>query len=589
MKASQYNVILPMGQLSLLDGGNALVRIRTSIRNSDKTQAAINSLSNLDSYRFWLCSSVERDTDDLILSYFKPTVEVVPLRYLISQWREEPALYLSQALDMARQIFRARGELENLHPFYFHISPAQVFSVRDVSRKDRWIILPLPIDAAIADFLRADEECWHWLSADELLGAVRDDRAYTVGAALYLSLIGDLFPNEIPRAECIRRVLSYRIGNPVFAHRVLRRALPKSLASTAKQLCDFIMCLLSPSFGRPLTMAQVSRQLDYFHEELSAYHLAQRWEDENDITRALMSLEYFVSTAPDREVPWDAVERLRRKSGDFTGAAEAAARCGDTLSLITRLRELAAAGEAARQELEKLVSTTRKKFLPKQKVASPPGVKSMLTVSTSKEKTAPAAAEQSLEEEDFLYLAYINGRQLGHTDETLLWLEHDFSVSWFKVVCCILKSRLFADKASWIKVIHNCRTGRNLVAKMPNAGGRLGHYADAYFDLLDGIANICEVYERNYSQEFLNDAFRYLNSAWLNQQMAETQDLDEAIISWLCWLDNLSSNNPKLKILHFGIEAFLQTLGAGSIRKNYIGLPEIPWFDESQVFIQYND
>jgi hypothetical protein len=564
MNASQYNLSLPMGQLSLLADGNALAKIRTSIRNRDKTLAAVNSLSNLDSYRFWLSSKVERDKDDLNLFYSEPAAEVFPLRQLIPHWRDDAALNLSRAIDMARHVLRAIGELENLQPFHFLVSPGQVFFVRDAVGKERWITLPLPIDdVAVADFLRADEECWRWFSADELLGAVQDDRAYTVGAALYLCSIGELFPNEISRAERIRRVLSYRAGNPVFAQSILRSAMPKALATRAGQLCDFIMLLLGPSLGRPLTMAQVSRQLDHFQEELSPYRLACHWEEENDITRALKSLEYFVAAVPESEVPWDMVERLRRKAGDFAGAAEAAARTIRSIPLITRLQDLIAAGDDRRQELEQLVLTAKEKI---------------------------ASQSNSSNEEDYLYLAYTNGRWLKHSDQTLSWLgEHNFSVSWFKAVSCLLKSRLFADKANWIEVIRNCRNGRQIIAKMPDTGGRLGRYADAYFELLEGIANICEVYERNYSQEFLNDAFRHLNNAWLNQQLAETQDLNEAITDWLCWLDKFSSNNPKLTMLGLGIDALLCALGADLSRKNYTEVPDIPWFDESRIFIRRID
>jgi hypothetical protein len=557
MKASPYNITLPMGQFSFSNDGSALAKIRTSIRNKDKTIEAVNSLSGLDSYRFWLCNNTVWDSDELNLFYSKSALEIVSLRDLMPQWRREPALNLGRAISMADYILRAIGELESLRPFHFFLSPGQVFSISDEIRKERWIVLPLPIDdAVIGDFLRADEECWGWLSADELLGVVYDDRAYTAGMVLYLSLIGEVFPKEIARAERIRRVLSYRVGNPALAQNVLRNAMPKAHQKTAEQLCDFIMALLRPSLGRPLTMVQISHQLDYFHAELSPYRLACEWEKENDISRALKCLEDFIPTVADKEVPWDMVERLRRKIGDEAGADSAAKKANKPISLISRLHELAAAADK-KPELEQLVSSTIKEF---------------------------ASQPEQLTEEEYLYLAYVNGRWLGRFDETIQWLEHDFSVSWFKVVCCMLKSRLFANKADWIEVIRNCRNGQYQIAKMPNTGGRLGRYGDAYFDLLNGIANVCEVHEQNYSQEFLKDAFRHFNRAWINQQMAGAQDLNGAIISWLRWLDKFSENNPNLETQRLEIEALLRALDPGTARKDCTEKPDIPWFSETDIF-----
>lgn len=569
MSVSEVNVRLPTGRLSLFGDGTALAMLRVSIRNREAVLASIESLSGLDAHRFWLCNNFKQDAEDLHLAYAKPASEVRPLTQVARQWRDEPALYLGQALALVRELLYATGELEQLRPLRFHLSPAQVFAVKDDDGKERWLVLPLPTaDAAFADFMRADEDCWVWLSADDLLGAVHGDRAYTVGAALYYCLIAELFPKEISRAERIRRTLLYRAGSPALARDVLASALPKSQAEAAGRLYDFIMGLLSPSLGRSLTAVQASRELDLFCAELSPHHLACYWEQAgpSHVSRARKILESLVATVPEYDVPWETVARLREKDGDAVGAADAAARLyktTETLSVVDHLRYLVDAGEERKPELERVTRTLQETALPGQQ---------------DQPKT------RSLTEAECLYLAYVNGRRLARPNEALLWLQRDFTVSWHKVVYCILLSRLLADKANWREVLQSCREGRRLVSKMPDAGGLMGRYADAYLDLLDGIAHICAVYQQSYSYDYLHDAFTRLGSAWMNLQRAEADDLSEPIISWLSWLGELAGRNPRLTTLGLGVEAFLDSLGMLLSQRQRAGAPPIPWFDEARLF-----
>lgn len=572
MSTSEINITLPTGCLSLFGDGTALATLRVNIRNREAALAAIESLSVLAAERFWLCSSFKQDAEALHLSYATPGQEVRALPEVCRQWREEPALYLGQALGLVRQLLQAMGELEHLGPLRFHLSPAQVFSVRDEAGKERWLVLPLPIEgAAFADFVRADEDCWAWLSADELLGAVHGDRAYMVGAALYYCLIAELFPKEMSRAERIHRAILYRGGNPALARKVLASALPKARAATAGPLCEFIMGLLGPSLGRSLTAARASRELERFYEELSPYRLACHWElaGSSYISRARKIMEAFAATIPDYEVPWETLKRLREKDCDPVGAADAAARAyssTENLSVINHVRELINGGEQRRPELERLTSTLRE------------------TIASGQQAKPGQPQADRLTESEYLYLAYANARWLARSDEARAWLKRDFSVSWHKVLYCVLQCRLMAEKANWREVLQSCREGRRLISKMPDTGGMMGCYANAYLDLLDGISHICVVYQQSYPQEYLHDAFNRLGSAWMNQQRAEANDLSEAIISWLSWLGELASRNPQLKTLGLGVEAFLYSTGALSKDRQHAGAPPVPWFDEERLF-----
>ena len=210
-----------------------------------------------------------------------------------------------------------------------------------------------------------------------------------------------------------------------------------------------------------------------------------------------------------------------------------------------------------------------------------------MTVLRGETDSARLAAQEShhFTDEEYLYLAYANGRWLTHTDEALQWLRRDFSISWYKVVQTILTSRLFAEQAKWIEVMQNCREGRRLVAKMPNAGGKAGRYAEAYLNLLDGIAHIRAVYQQKSDlQVYLNDAFTRFENAWLHLHQSDSEDLAPAIVSWLLWLAELAGRNPRLAVLSLGVEAFCQSLSVDLTQRQYEGSPPIPWFDEVCLF-----
>jgi hypothetical protein len=567
MSTTEVNVTLPTGRLSLFEDGTAQARLRVNIRSKEAVLAAVDSLPGLAPERFWLCSGFKQEAEALHLSYARAGHEVMRLPEVCRRWREEPSLHLGQALGLVRQLLQARSEMEHLGPHRLHLSPAQVFYVREESGRGGWRVMPLPVEgASFADFVHADEDCWAWLSADELLGIVNSDRAYMIGAALYYCLVADLFPEEASRTERIRRAILYRAGNPALARKALAAALPKAQAAMAAPLSDLIMGLLGPSLGRPLTAARAARELDRFCDELSPHRLACQWESAGPlyISRARRIMEAFAASAPEHEVPWETLERLREKDGDPVGAAEAAAKghsSAETPYVIGHVRELVEAGEERRPELERLISTLRESSVSgKEEQAHRPG------------------------EAETLYLAYVEGHKLGRPDDALAWLKRDFSISWNKVLRCILLGRLMVDKAGWEDVLEICRKGRRLISEMPNAGGAMGRYADAYLDLLDGASHICVVYQQSYAQDYLHDSFDRLGSAWTNQQRAEAEDLSDAIASWLAWLGELASRNQRLKTLALGVEAFLDSVGARPSERQRAGAPPVPWFDEARLF-----
>lgn len=594
MSLSPFEVVLPTGHLSLSEDGDAAVLIRLSIRNRDALLAALDSTSGLPAQRFWLSAARREDDEGLRLSYPKPPGSVTPLTLMVERWRAEPAISLARALELARHLLHVTGELEQLQPSRFPLSPAQVFAVRGEDGKERWLVLPLPLErTAFADFVRADEDYWAWLSADEMFGASRSDRAYMTGAVLYYCLVAPLYPREVSRAERVRRLVLYRAGNPHLLRAAMASALPQSEAETAGRLSDLIAGLLAPPPGRALTAAQALGELDRFCGELSAHRLACLWEvagdDHRHVQRAHAIIESLAAITPDSEVPWDAVERLREKAGDRAGAADAAARRPrhpEEYSLIDYARSLLRAGEEGREELERLTDMVRETDAGAG--ARPPGREQ----GNTEAEAGPKRGQHQLREEEYLYLTYVHGRWLCHADEALLWLiRRDFSVSWNRVVRCMLAARITAGKEEWVRTAAHCRDGRRHVGQMSNAGGEYGRYATAYLDLLDGIAHVCAVHRQSHANDYLSVAFDRLRGAWEGLRQVGAADEEEVFTYWLSLLAELAGRDARLAMLRLGVEAFLESRGAGRARVTHGGgeSPPLPWFDELRVFTTLSD
>jgi hypothetical protein len=588
MSGQQVEMNLPTGHLSLLPDGSASVLLRIGRRNRAATLDEIDSLSTLDSNRFWLCADCRQEADGLRMTYANPqAATVTPLKQLAPLWRQEPAVAVSRVLALARQLFSLADELGRGQSLSFSLSPVQVFVAGNEARKERYLVMPLPMGGAtFADFIRADEDCWAWLSADELLGAVPRDRAYLIGAILFYCLVANLFPEEMSRSERVRRLLLYRGGNENLTRTAMASALPKCQSATSGKLADFIMGLLAPRLGRTLTTAEASHRLDQFCAELSLHNLACHWEvgaaeqrSSSHVGRARRIIETLVATAPDHEVPWDAVERLRAKDGDAAGAASAAARQTSPPhpgTFIGYVRSLINGGDEQRQELARLTGT-----LGENRAAA--GGEGNLEPSGSIQEAR--VSTDKLSEEEYIYLAYAQGRWLTEPGQALVHLKRDFTISWNKVVRCIVAGRLNAEQADWITAAACCREGRRVLKEMSHTGGVRGRYAAAYFDLLDGIAHVCAVSQKGLGHDYLSDAFTRLESAWVTSQQAEVTDMEDSIVAWLRWLNDLARRDQRLTMLCLGVEAFIQSLGpCGKGLRSTSGPPPVPWFDEARLF-----
>lgn len=559
-----------MGELSIAAHGTATARLRLSRRNSEAAQAALQALAQQDARQFWLCHQVEPEPSGtgLSLHFAKSVSQVIPLAHLVARWRKEPAIYLLRALSLAQYLVTVTGLLEQLRPNRFPLSPAQVCCLVDEDGKERWTVLPIAaVGVDVADFVAADECSWIWLSSDELLGVAQSDKAYLMGAVLHYCLVADLFSCETDRAGRVRRLLTYRAGQPAQTHRALAAALPKSRVATARELTDFIHAVLAPRQGRPLTPASATQTLDRFQSTLTAPQLAWEWEEQPPgyamIARGI--LEEMVCTTSDSDIPWESVRRLRALTGDAAGAADAERRVRvstDGDPLVTLLRHLLALGDERKEELRTLIEGLS------------PG-------RTTNGESTPAHSE-----DECLYLAYASARGLQQPDRALAWLNCNFTSSWRAIVCSVLRARILLDANKWTDAARSCKEAKRLAAKLPDAESRSSRYISGYLELLDGIAHLCAVVMGSYSAQYLNDAFTRFESAWNSSAGAQSDELRSDVSVWLAWMGQSAATTAGLKALAIGIDAFLEgegltpaQLGSGDGQR-----PALPWFEEMRLF-----
>lgn len=589
MAATKREWTTPVGTLSVGDDGSIRAVIRVNPRSERAIVSGVQTVAGLKQTPFLKASGFQQDPDGLVLSWPAMGMRFTELPALVPGWRKNPAVHLPDAFDLVQNVLRASSELDHERPRQFFLSPAQVFSCEHEVQAKHWGVVPLPAEGATcADFAGAAPELLAWVSADEVLGGgSMVDRAYLAGAVLYYSLIGELFPEKLNRNDRIRRLLTYHAGNAARAKSVLSAALPKRLAGLGTRLSDFILSLLSPSLGRMITPARAGLEINLLQAELSPPLLAAAWEAEGNSNFAAEILNAFAQRATENEVPWETLARLRAQTGDPAGSAAAALKVPrspqqEQATFIGHLRALASRGAEGRAEIEKEVARLKsagpKKTLPQSEPFREGGVSR-----GQQQQRVPDSPDPPLSDQEFLYLVYVNGRWLARTDESLNFLERDFSVSWHRIVQAILVARFSADRNVWGGVLRSCRDCRRMIEKLPDGGSAAGRYARAYVDTMDAIGHVRAV-EGGMSDAYLEDALMKFQSAWSQLQEFEPDELDPVIRTWLASLSRNTAAKPGLELLKLSAEAFCQSLAIQPARFDRDSALPVPWFSEERIF-----
>jgi hypothetical protein len=120
---------------------------------------------------------------------------------------------------------------------------------------------------------------------------------------------------------------------------------------------------------------------------------------------------------------------------------------------------------------------------------------------------------------------------------------------------------------------------------MPEKGGRAGVYAASYLALLDGVANIgaVSIYK---NASFYSDAFEAFARALDLAIQANHDGLIQSCLRWFGWLGQFTTAaaGPPLSLLCTGIDAVLRSHGLSRESLSAARAPEIPWYDEFQLF-----
>jgi hypothetical protein len=561
---STWRRTTPSGHIERTSDGPLRAFVRMSIRNKDAVMAAVKAVAALTGPPFLRCSgSQQQDAEGVWLTWPAPAGRLSELTGLVPAWRREPARYFTLACDVVQCVRTAASELDHIYPLRFLLSPAQAFLHQAEGGGEQWTFLPLPVEgASFHDFATASEDASAWLAGDDLLRGAVTDRAYIIGAALYYCLVGDTFVSDLAPRPRVQRKLLNLAGNAKSAQLAFAAALPKSLAGNAESLSRFVMTLLTPSFGRPITPAQAVHEFERMQTELSAPRLAAAWQAEGATARALSILERFAHSAPKADVPWDLLARLREDAGDRTGAAAARRNIArspqeEEASLVQDMRVAAALGVEGRAELERGVARLRSGLAGK--------------------------AKRRLSDETFLYLVYVNTALLGNTDESLQLLKRDFAVSWHAILKAILMARLSASRSDWIEVGRCCRDARQGIGRLPDRGSRRGRYALAYVDLLDGLAHMGAV-DAGQDSGYLIDAFEKLQAAWSGMQEFQGNELEPPILAAFARLAQTALAQPKLATLASGVRGFCLTVGIPANTTEARLAPPVPWIPERALF-----
>ena len=550
----------PVGQLAIDEGGTISALIRTNLRSDEKVTQAVNAVAGLRQEPFACCEGSSRSEGGLTLVWGGTGNARQSLIQLAPLWRESPALYLPRAIAAAQCVSRAIGELQHLAPARFLLSPAQVFVETCAEGRDKWVVAPLPFEAAqLKDIAGAAPATLAWLSGEDLLARREFDRAYMIGAVLHYALVGELFPQNLSTRQRIHRQLAFRAGDALALRAMLAAAVPQALAASARRLGDLVTDALRPGRARPIDAASAVRQLERLARELSPAFLAGAWETDGKPATALAILEDHARTAPTDEVPWATLARLREAMGAQTPGQPSPVRQARQQrpeaavdgSPRGRLRGLLGQGPEAR---DALIEEVRRQLDPQ----------------------GPA-----LDEDQRLFVAYVCGRWLGADAAAQTALSRPCSVSWNAATRAVLLARIHVGRGAWALGAREAKAAHDLVAAMPGGGERRGQYLMAHALLYDAAAHLGFV-DAGSSPDYLRDVWTRLKRARGHAAKLEEFSLNAALSRQLGALRDRIVVQPGLADLPPELDAEMTRSFAVA---NDPGEDErLPWPDEPWLF-----
>jgi hypothetical protein len=441
-----------------------------------------------------------------------------------------------------------------------------------------WRFVPIPTrGTALADWARADPDTYLWSTPESLIAGAAVDPVHVLGAVLHHALAGPPVPGFLPNREKCARVLRGRIGLPLRLGTALRGSLPSSLDEDAATLERMILDCLEPIPNARPGAAAVRQRLTSLAERLSAERLIRYWGFENQpaIVARLSALVPGHSSpqggaspsagpgsTPAAASPWDEQVPILVQRGDLAGALDAAwndisengpARIRFYLAVVQRMAARAPGPSTdVRGAIDRLVD----------------------------------GFGGRLDESDVLRLGHIRMRYLGEKADRLGVSHRKFESRWNAATALLMQARLLLTTGqAYNQVSRLCKESRSLYESMPEKGGRAGVYATSYLALLDGVANIGAV-STYKNASFYNDAFEAFARAIDLAIQANHDGLIQSCLRWFGWLGQFTAAaaGPPLSLLSTGIDAVLRSHGLSRESLGAARAPEIPWYDEFQLF-----
>jgi hypothetical protein len=177
-------------------------------------------------------------------------------------------------------------------------------------------------------------------------------------------------------------------------------------------------------------------------------------------------------------------------------------------------------------------------------------------------------------------------RYLGEKADRLGLAHRKFAGRWNDATARLMQARLLLTTGqAYNQVSRLSREARSLYESMPEKGGTAGLYAIGYLHLIDGVAHVGAV-SLYKSDSFYSDAFEAFGRALDLAVRANHDALIQSCLRWFGWLGRFSAvaQHPNQPLLTAGIEAVLRSHGLTRESVAAGGVPEIPWYDEVQLF-----
>jgi hypothetical protein len=563
---------LPKGRLLVNPDGTMIARLRASRTARREMRDWFGRLAECRPRGVLAHSRLDDGQYGFEIEYEAQPREAVFLADVIEGWQTDPATSLPTALQLGRFLFEVVGELVNRGFGDVLVAMATLRLVP--GSPDHWRFVPIPTrGTSLADWSRADPNTWLWATSESVVGGIAVDPVYALGAALHHALAGPLVPGSLSNREKFARVLRGRTGRPVRLRMAVRDALPRSLEDDAAGIEQLILDCLQPIPGSRPVPGSVRDRLASLGDRFATERLIRYWSFENQpaiverLSALLAPAAHPPGTAsspptPTPAAPWDEQAVMLVSRGDLAGALEAA------------WNDIHENGPPRIRFYLAIVQRMAARF---------PGPSADVQAAIHRLVNELGGR---LDESDVIRLAHIRMRYMGEKADRLGLAHRQFTSRWNDATARLMQARLLlVTGQSYNQVSRLCKEARNLYEAMPEKGGKAGLYATAYLHLIDGVAHVGAV-SLYKNDSFYNDAFEAFGRALDLAGRANHDALIQSCLRWFGWLGQFTAvaQCPPLSLLAAGIEAVLRSHGLSRESLPAAGVPELPWYDEAQLF-----